>query len=140
MTRDDVVALLARREDAINRRDWATYRALHADDARLQSPLVGPGLGPDAFVHSMETFFTSFPDAVVVVQPPIVDGNRAMQVADVKGTHLGAFMGLPPSGRAFRFLCVFILVFRDDRIVEEQRIWDFTGVLVQIGVLKAKPA
>jgi hypothetical protein len=28
----------------------------------------------------------------------------------------------------------------DGRIVHERRILDFTGVLVQVGVLKAKPA
>ena len=32
-----------------------------------------------------------------------------------------------------------IMVVADDLVVEERRIYDFTGVLVQVGVLKAKP-
>ena len=49
-------------------------------------------------------------------------------------------MGLPPTGRAFRFLAAFVFILRDGRIVEERRVYDFTGLLIQIGVLKAKPA
>ena len=32
-----------------------------------------------------------------------------------------------------------VLTFRDGLITEERRIYDFTGMLVQVGVLKAKP-
>jgi hypothetical protein len=49
-------------------------------------------------------------------------------------------MGLPPSGRQFRFRAVFLLRVGDGLVVEEQRIYDFTGLLVQIGALKAKIA
>ena len=49
-------------------------------------------------------------------------------------------MGLPPSGRSFRYAAVFLYELKDRQIVRERRISDFTGLLVQIGVLKAKPA
>jgi predicted ester cyclase len=57
------------------------------------------------------------------------------------GTHVGTMMGIAPTGRSFRFRIAFMLTFNEDhRIVEERRIYDFTGLLVQVGVLKAKPA
>jgi hypothetical protein len=34
----------------------------------------------------------------------------------------------------------FLFFFADGRIKREIRIYDFTGILVQLGVLKAKPA
>jgi hypothetical protein len=34
---------------------------------------------------------------------------------------------------------VFLLDVQDHHIVHDRRIYDFTGLLVQIGVLKAKP-
>ena len=37
-------------------------------------------------------------------------------------------------------LCAFVYTLRDGAIVHERRILDFTGVLIQVGVLKAKPA
>jgi predicted ester cyclase len=61
-------------------------------------------------------------------------------VAEAVGTHVGTIMGLEPSGRRFRFALTFVLEVEEGAIVRERRIYDFTGLLVQIGVLKAKPA
>jgi predicted ester cyclase len=61
-------------------------------------------------------------------------------VATLEGTDIGGFMGLAPSGKRFKFSAVFVYEFHERKIVREQRIYDFTSVLMQIGVLKAKPA
>lgn len=140
MTRDDVLAVLERRNDAMARRDWAAYGAVYADNAWAHSPLTGSAQGRDAIVQAIEVFFVGFPDAVIVYEPAVVDGDRAMTIAEVTGTHHGGIMGLPPSGREFRFVAALAYVVRDHRIVEERRVYDFTGLLIQIGVLKAKPA
>jgi|SoiMethySBSTD1v2_1073268.scaffolds.fasta_scaffold716252_2 steroid delta-isomerase-like uncharacterized protein len=140
MTRDDVLAVLARRSDTLARRDWAAFRKVYAEDARLHSPLAGSVQGRDAVVTATESFLTAFPDAVVTEEPALVDDGRAVILGDVTGTHIGGIMGLPPTGRAFRFSLAMVFHFRDGFIVEERRVYDFTGLLVQIGVLKAKPA
>jgi len=139
MTRDEVVAVLARRVETFATQDWRAFRELYAHDARLSSPLAGVVEGPDAIVAGTEAFVTAFPDAVVISEPPIVDGDRAVIIGEVSGTHVGTIMGLPPSGRAFRLVGTFVFVLRDGLIVDERRIYDFTGLLIQIGVLKAKP-
>ena len=72
-------------------------------------------------------WFRAFPDFTWSGEAPLVDGHRVAQMATVSGTDTGGFMGLPPTGKAFRF-------------VHERRIYDFTGFLVQIGMLRAKPA
>ena len=69
-----------------------------------------------------------------------LDGEMVVQIATLQGTDIGGFMGLPPSGKAFRVPAVFTYQLSSGKIVREQRIYDFTGVLVQIGTLKAKPA
>jgi steroid delta-isomerase-like uncharacterized protein len=140
MTRNDVVAVLARRQEAVDQRDWAAFRAIYAADARLESPLAGTVQGPEAIATATDAFFVAFPEAIITAQPPIVDGDRAVVVAEVTGTHVGSIMGLPPSGRAFRLLATFVFELRDGLIIDERRIYDFTGMLIQIGVLKAKPA
>ena len=48
-------------------------------------------------------------------------------------------MGMPATGRPFHLAVVFLYELRDHKIVRERRIYDFTGLLLQIGVLKAKP-
>jgi predicted ester cyclase len=69
----------------------------------------------------------------------LVDGDRAVQILKFSGTHAGEFFGLPASGRRVEIVMACVLTFRDGLITEERRIYDFTGMLVQVGVLKAKP-
>jgi hypothetical protein len=35
---------------------------------------------------------------------------------------------------------VFLFVIKDGKIHHERRVYDFTGLMIQLGVLKAKPA
>jgi hypothetical protein len=49
-------------------------------------------------------------------------------------------MGLPPTGKPFRIPLVFLGTIKDHRIAEARTLYDFTGLLVQVGILKAKPA
>jgi len=53
--------------------------------------------------------------------------------------HRWGKVGLPATGQPFRVPAVFLFELRAGQIVRERRIYDFTGVLVQIGVLKTKP-
>jgi len=61
-------------------------------------------------------------------------------VLTIEGTNLGGLMHLPPSGKHFEVPAVFVYELRGGQIAREKRIYDFTGVLVQIGTLKAHPA
>ena len=140
MTRDDVVAVLARRFDSFASRDWAGLGTVYAPQARVESPLVGCVEGPDAIVRATQAFALAFPDALVTEKTTVIEGHQAIIIAETSGTHTGGFMGLAPSGRPFRFLGAFVFEFDGGLIVSERRIYDFTGLLVQIGVLKAKPA
>ena len=54
--------------------------------------------------------------------------------------HIGDFIGMAPSGKPFRLAAVFLYELGNRQIIRERRLYDFTGLLVQIGVLKAKPA
>jgi predicted ester cyclase len=49
-------------------------------------------------------------------------------------------MEMPPTGKPFRLQVVRLYTLANGQIATERRIYDFTGMLVQIGLLKAKPA
>jgi hypothetical protein len=49
-------------------------------------------------------------------------------------------MGLPPTDKPFHLPVIILCTVNDEHIAHERRVYDFTGLLVQIGVLKAKPA
>jgi steroid delta-isomerase-like uncharacterized protein len=140
MTRDDILDLCRRWQDAFARRDLDGLAALYADDAVLDRPLAGMVTGSDALAQAHGGLFAAFPDLTQTFEAPLVDGDRAALIAESAGTHTGTFMGLPPSGRPFRLRLVFLLDVSGGLIVRDRRFYDFTGLLIQVGVLKAKPA
>jgi steroid delta-isomerase-like uncharacterized protein len=140
MTRDDIIALLDRRFTALNTRDMATLMTCHAAAGVVDSPLGGKATGLDAIRKVYDGWLVSFPDAEFEREEPIIDGDRVVQVTTVKGTDMGGFMGLPPTGKRFTMPMVFIFTMQDGKILYERRVYDFTGLMIQLGVLKAKPA
>jgi len=69
----------------------------------------------------------------------VIDGSHVAQLVSFEGTDLGRLLGLDPTGRSFRLSAALVFEFNERQIVRERRIYDFTGLLVQIGVMKAKP-
>jgi steroid delta-isomerase-like uncharacterized protein len=53
---------------------------------------------------------------------------------DLKGTHLGSFRGLPPTGRAFTCRMTALFLFDDDRLVCERVYFDSATILRQLGI------
>jgi steroid delta-isomerase-like uncharacterized protein len=140
MTREEIATMFARREEAFNERDSASLAADYSDDAVIESPTAGIHQGPDAARQAYDAIFQAFADNVRQTEALVIDGDHVAQVLTIEGTNLGGLMGLPPSGKHFRMPAVFLYDLRGHKIVRERRIYDFTGMLVQIGVLKARPA
>jgi steroid delta-isomerase-like uncharacterized protein len=141
MTREAIFAMFARREAAWRDRDPATLAADHHPGGVVVSPTGGVLEGRDQIERIYRVWFTAFPDLVFANEDLLVDDHRVALLCRVAGTHGGEFFGVPPTGRRIEIPAVF--VYRLDEtglIAHERRILDFTGVLVQVGVLRAKPA
>ena len=139
MTRDEIVAFFERRQERYDDFDAAALAADYADDAVIDSPLAGVHTGRAAAEQAYRAVFGAFLDRKMKTESLLIDGDRVARVVTMEGTNIGDLMGLPPTGKPFRFTAVFLYELKDWRIVRERRVYDFTGLLVQIGVLKAKP-
>ena len=139
MTRDDAQQFFDRRVEAWRRRDVEALMLAHTDDCVLESPIAGKVTGRAAIENVYRAFVTSFPDMTIENPDLIVDGDRVVQTVTFSGTNTGGFMGMAPTGKRFSFAAVLICTLRDGQIAHERRIYDFTGFLLEIGVLKAKP-
>lgn len=140
MTRDEMLDLCRQWEDANNRRDLDALADLYSETAHVESPMASGLAGREGAVKASEGFFSAFPDATLTIEPPLVDGDRVAFVAEIAGAQVGSFMGLAPTGKTIRFRLAFLWDVHDGRIVRDRRLYDFTGLLVQVGVIKAKPA
>ncbi len=140
MTRQEIAEFFAKRDAAWQRHDSAILVADHAENGGVDSPLRGKVQGHQAILYTYTDFFDSFPDAQYFTESLLIDGNKVAQFVKMTGTQKGDFCGLPPSGKRFQMNCAFLFYFDENKIAHEFRIYDFTGILVQLGVLKAKPA
>jgi predicted ester cyclase len=101
--------------------------------------MAGTLTGRAAAEQAMRAVFDAFLDRKMKFESLLTDGDQVAQVISIEGTNIGSLMGLPPSGKPFHLTAVFLYELKDRQIVRERRIYDFTGLLVQIGTLKAKP-
>lgn len=96
-------------------------------------------IGRDAILESYRQLFETFPDWDFLGQNLIIDGPRVAQSFQATATLEGEFMGLPPTHRRCQIEGVRLYEMKDGLIQSEKRMYDFTGLLIQIGVLKSKP-
>jgi uncharacterized protein (TIGR02246 family) len=140
MDRDQILALFNRRAAAWQAHDAHALALMHAQNGTVISPTGGVLEGRAEIERIYRMWFSAFPDLVIAADDLLVDGERVVQIARVSGTHAGEFFGLSPTGRHLEMTVALVMTVRNAEIVHERRIFDFTGALVQIGVLRAKPA
>ncbi len=140
MTRDDIFAIFTRRENAWRARDPVALAGDHSADGVVVSPTGGVLEGRAEIERIYRVWFTAFPDLMINTEDLLVDGDRAALLCRITGTHAGEFFGVAPTGRRIEVAGAFIYRLQDGLIVHERRVLDFTGLLVQVGVLRAKPA
>ena len=139
MTRADIVAFFDARQRAYDNLDAAALASDYAHACLVDSPTGGTHTGRAAVQKVLQAVFDAFLDMKVQTDSLVIDGNRVAQALSIEGTNMGGFLGLSASGKPFRLTAVFLYELKDRQIVRERRIYDFTGMLTQIGVLKTKP-
>jgi steroid delta-isomerase-like uncharacterized protein len=140
MGKADLRAFHERRQDCWSRHDVAGLAEGHTEDGVVSSPMFGRIQGRDRIEASYRALFEVFPDLQFELEPPIMDGDRGAQAFVIRATHKGTFMGLEGTGRRVEMPGVTIYTMRDGLIAEERRVYDFTGLLTRIGILKTRPA
>jgi steroid delta-isomerase-like uncharacterized protein len=141
MTRAELQDIVERYLEQWKRRDPPGIALYHAPDGVAESPMYATLRGRKAIEDASRAFFTSFPDAALEIDATMIDPPHAAMFTTVNATHVNEFFGLPGTGRHIEFRNARLLRMNDEGfIVHERRIYDFTGLLVQLGVLRAKPA
>lgn len=143
MANDDIRSFLERFRRAWEVQDVKGLVACYADDCVVVSPIFSTVTGRAHVEKSFKDLFKAFATQKIKVED-IVIGNeeppRAVVVWTISSTHVGEVFGMPPSGKRIDRTIAYILTLKDGLIAKEVRIYDFTSMLMQLGVLKAKPA
>jgi steroid delta-isomerase-like uncharacterized protein len=85
----------------------------------------------------VSTYFAAFPDLDVVLDEEIAEGDRVAIRYGWTGTHRGAFMGIPATGKHVRVAGTVFFQIVDDKIAVEWHQDDVLGLLQQLDVVPA---
>ncbi|HET9017565.1 MAG TPA: ester cyclase [Thermomicrobiaceae bacterium] len=88
----------------------------------------------------LDRLFVAFPDLDFTVSEKIARDDRVSERWTIRGTHLGPFMGIPPTGRPIEIPGMSMVHLRDGRFLEDRFYFDASGVLRQMGLLPSLAA
>lgn len=85
---------------------------------RYLNPTTAP-LTPDGQRARANRLRAAFPDATATLEDILADGDRVAYRLTIRGTHQGAFQGIPPTGKHVTVSFTAIVRIEDGRLVEE---------------------
>ena len=93
-----------------------------------------PGLGETR--QRQPLVRAAFPDLRTTIEHQIAEGDTVATRATLSGTHLGAFMGVAPTGKQMTWSMLLMDQIVDGRIVLHHANADWISVLIQLGVIR----
>jgi steroid delta-isomerase-like uncharacterized protein len=140
MTRSEIHAFVESWVRAWSAEDLEALLACYDEQAELVSPLLRTVRGVGAIERSHQDLFSAFSDVVVDVHDVIVDvdNQQAVLVFTIHATQKGEFLGFAASRKRTATPSAYIFRLRDGRIIAERRLYDFGGLLMQLGIIKPR--
>ena len=122
----------------LSRQDLEAVLAYYTEDVYFEDvSMPGPCLGKAAMRVFMADFYRAFPDLRIEIRNVIGSGSLVGAEYDLLGTHLGQFMGQPPTGQAFRIPVVSIYEHNGSLFTRETVYYDSASLLTQLGIASA---
>ena len=84
--------------------------------------------------------FTAFPDATSTIEQQTVDGEWVTTRTTLRGTHLGEFVGVAPTGKSIEIMNISLDQVVEGTVVEHFGVPDWTRALITLGVVAAPSA
>jgi steroid delta-isomerase-like uncharacterized protein len=133
MSTEENKALMRRFLEASVNPDEAAFKELMAPDFVAHIP-SGPA-NREAFVQHNYSYVAAFSDRQFEAEDLVAEGDKVVARATWRGTHTGAFMGLPPTGKRIVISAVITERFRDGKSVEHWSLFDSLGMMQQLGLV-----
>ena len=106
-------------------------------DELIATNLISNGqpIGREGFRQFVTAVRTAFPDIHFTVEDTVVEGDKVVIRYTGRGTHQGAFAGIPATGKHVQFPGIDIFRIANGQMAEEWLMYDQLGLLQQIGAL-----
>jgi steroid delta-isomerase-like uncharacterized protein len=117
-----------------------TIDELVEPDAVIRTPLPIEASGAQVLKEVFGRLLRVFPDLHVTIEDLIEEGDKVVSRNTVTGTHLGDYMGHPPTGKPVTYSEIFVFRFAGGRIAETWGVVDVFSQMRQLGVIPPTPA
>jgi steroid delta-isomerase-like uncharacterized protein len=125
-------------EEVFNQGNLALVDELVAPDFLYHE--VPPGMdnrGPESTRQLVTMLRTAFPDLHFTIEDLVAEGDTVAGRVTMRGTHLGPFQGIPPTGRSFQQAHMHFVRFKEGKAIEHRAVRDDLGMMRQLGVIPA---
>lgn len=104
----------------------------------LLTPKIMPGIpsGLEGAKAAHQIMLAGFHDYETIIDDLIAEGDKVVARITMRGTHTGAFIGIPATGKYVVFTGIYIARIANGKIVEHWGEEDGVSLLTQLGVLK----
>ena len=96
---------------------------------------VNPLPGLEGVRQVVTMYRSAFPDLHITVEDWVAEGDKMVTRFRAQGTHSGALMGVPPTGKQVTVTGIDVLGFKNGKIAEHWGNRDDLGMLQQLGVI-----
>ena len=127
-------------EEVLAGGDFAALNALAATDCADHAASAGPAPCTEAITQFLVPWRAAFPDLAITVEELVAAGDSVAARWTLQGTHRGAFLGVPPTGRRVAVAAMERYRLADGRIAERWAVVDTLGLLGQLGAAVPSPA
>lgn len=109
-------AVVRRHFDAMNQKRPEVWEQIMVDEFTLHPSVVRPGRSH--YVEALAVAWVAFPDYRVELVDLVAEGDRVAARYVDRGTHLGDFLGMAPTGRRYEKHGLALYRLEHDRLVE----------------------
>ena len=121
--------------DAWNAKDAAAILASLTADGTYSDPMTGGPVAGEPLKTYVETVWTAFPDLTFeIVSADLVGDDRVAGEWIMRGTNLGPFMGLPPTGKRVETAGADFIRIADGKVRSVVGYFDSASVPRQLGL------
>jgi len=124
-------------EEVANQGKIAVVDELVTADMIEHEEIPGIPRNREGVKQAFTLFRTAFPDLQVTIEDLIAEGDQVVGRETWRGTHRGAFMEIPPTGKQVEFAAIDIVRIANGKMVEHWGQTDMLGMLQQLGVVPA---
>jgi steroid delta-isomerase-like uncharacterized protein len=120
-------------EVGVNQGHLELLDELFHPDLVFQSPSLGSGRGLEDGRRYIAPVRAAFPDCRMEVRDLVAAGDQVFATWTFTAHHQGAFLGVPPTGKAVSFDGITVLRLAGGRVCEFCDVADLLGLMAQLG-------